>query len=398
MKNKKALNWTPAFAWTGVAILLGVCIAYTPALGNGSTWTLPYSGSANSVSNLIDVTNSGGGYAIAAHSTAANGIGMTGSSTATSGTGVTGSAWASNGTGMIGYGGNTGVFGYTNGSNASSGIWGYAATTTGTAYGCYAASYSPDAYGVYGAGFNDGIGTCGYTDLGFGVFGHAASGTGVVGNGSIGVYGVSNGTGSNLAGYFAGNVTVYGNLQVNGTINKSAVGFKIDHPTDPAHKYLMHSCIESDEMMNLYRGSIMTDSDGKATVTLPDWFQAENRDFNYQLTAVGASAPDLHIGKEIEKNQFEIEGGRPGMKVCWVVTGVRNDAYARAHPLKVEVEKPAQEQGRYIRPEEFGQPQTKNVNYDAGLTQKLKQAEAAVPSAHLPTSVTPQANRGAAPK
>ena len=54
---------------------------------------------------------------------------------------------------------------------------------------------------------------------------------------------------------------ITGNLQVNGTINKSAVGFKIDHPLDPAHKFLVHSCVESNEMMNIYRGNAILESE-----------------------------------------------------------------------------------------------------------------------------------------
>ena len=59
--------------------------------------------------------------------------------------------------------------------------------------------------------------------------------------------------------------------------------FKIDHPLDPTHKYLVHSCVESSEMLNTYSGNITLDSDGKATVQMPDWFEAENGDFRYQL-------------------------------------------------------------------------------------------------------------------
>src|SRR5262249_38122795 len=51
-----------------------------------------------------------------------------------------------------------------------------------------------------------------------------------------------------LAGFFSGNV------QVSGTLSKSAGTFKIDHPLDPANKYLNHSLVESPEMLNVYAG------------------------------------------------------------------------------------------------------------------------------------------------
>jgi hypothetical protein len=86
---------------------------------------------------------------------------------------------------------------------------------------------------------------------------------------------------------------------------------------------------------------------------LPDWFEALNRDSRYQLTPIGTPAPDLYIADEIENNRFRIAGGQPNGKVSWTVTGIRQDAYAKAHPMQVEVDKarkkvarPAQPNGR----------------------------------------------------
>lgn len=42
------------------------------------------------------------------------------------------------------------------------------------------------------------------------------------------------------------------------------------------------------------------------------------------------------------------------VKVSWQVTGVRQDAYAKAHPLVVEQDKPVAERGYYLHPELFG--------------------------------------------
>ncbi len=150
-------------------------------------------------------------------------------------------------------------------------------------------------------------------------------------------------------------------LRVEGNISGVTIDallklFKIDHPLDPANKYLAHSCVESDQIVNLYRGNTTLNGGGAATVILPDWFEALNEDFSYQLTAIGAPAPMLHVAQEIAGNSFTIGGGQPGMKVSWVVTGVRKDAYAAAHPLVVEQEKTGAERGRYLAPEEHGQP------------------------------------------
>ncbi len=84
-----------------------------------------------------------------------------------------------------------------------------------------------------------------------------------------------------------------------GTLSGSDKQFKIDHPLDPANKYLSHASVESSDMKNIYDGVVTLDSNGAATVTLPDWFEALNQDFRYQLTAIGAPGPDLYIATEV---------------------------------------------------------------------------------------------------
>jgi hypothetical protein len=49
------------------------------------------------------------------------------------------------------------------------------------------------------------------------------------------------------------------------------------------------------------------------------------------------------------------------MKVSWQVTGVRHDAYIKAHPMQVETEKPADERAFYLHPEPFGQPEEQGI-------------------------------------
>ena len=183
-------------------------------------------------------------------------------------------------------------------------------------------------------------------------------GTGVVGeaeNGglAIGVWGISS---SGLAGQFSGNVNV------TGTISGAAKNFRIDHPLDPAGKYLYHASVESSEMVNVYSGNLVLDESGAGVVQLPNWFEALNTDFRYQLTAVGGPAAGLYIAREIGNHSFQIAGGTPGLKVSWQVTGVRQDAFARANPLAVEVEKSERERGYYIHPLLYGQPATQSLD------------------------------------
>ncbi|KPA16015.1 hypothetical protein MHK_003775 [Candidatus Magnetomorum sp. HK-1] len=132
-----------------------------------------------------------------------------------------------------------------------------------------------------------------------------------------------------------------------GSISKQAGSFKIDHPLDPENKYLFHSFVESPDMMNIYNGIIATDDNGFAIVQLPDYFEALNKDFRYQLTCIGSFAKAI-ILKKINNNQFTIQTDHPDIEVSWQVTGIRKDPYAEDHRIQVEVEKPDDQKGTYI--------------------------------------------------
>lgn len=157
--------------------------------------------------------------------------------------------------------------------------------------------------------------------------------------------------GVNLAGGLAGDF--YGNVSVSGTLSKGGGSFKIDHPLDPANKYLLHSFVESPDMMNIYNGNIVTDAQGYATIELPEWFEALNRDFRYQLTVVGQFAQAI-VSKKVEQNRFEIRTNLPRVEVSWQVTGIRHDAWAEQNRIPVELEKSKAERGKYLHPQAHG--------------------------------------------
>jgi len=144
-----------------------------------------------------------------------------------------------------------------------------------------------------------------------------------------------------------------GNVDVTGMLSKGGGTFKIDHPLDPENKFLYHSFVESPDMMNVYNGNVVTDDNGLAVVELPEYFEALNKDFRYQLTAIGGLFK-VGVGKEISNNQFTIISEIPNAKVSWQVTGIRNDAFARENRIQVSVPKSEQEQGKYLHPEAFG--------------------------------------------
>jgi hypothetical protein len=129
-------------------------------------------------------------------------------------------------------------------------------------------------------------------------------------------------------------------------------------------------------MKNVYDGVVVLDDQGEAEIELPDWFDALNKDFRYQLTAIGAPGPNLYIAEEISdrdtsysnsssisnKNNdshFRIAGGTSGMKVSWQVTGIRQDPWANVNRIQVEEDKPDKEKGYYIDPDLYEQPPEK---------------------------------------
>ena len=241
-------------------------------------------------------------------------------------------------------------FGVVGGSLSGTGVVGTSTNGTGT----YGSSYSGEAVhgvsveslGVHGLSSGLGSSGDGVRGTATGPNGNGVHGISNNGTGAYGVYGESS---SGYAGYFNGKVTVTGNL------SKGGGSFIIDHPLDPANKYLSHSFVESPDMKNIYDGVAVLDADGRAEIELPDWFQALNRDFRYQLTCIGAFAP-VYVAEEIHDNRFTIAGGAPGQKISWLVTGIRQDVYANAHRIVVEENKPAEEVGHYLHPAERGLP------------------------------------------
>jgi hypothetical protein len=272
--------------------------------------------------------------------------------------GVVGSSQVN--TGVRGHGPFAGVFGI---SENGSGVRGESPSGNAV-YG-----FSTGNIGVLGViGSGGGSNAAGVLGISHGgataVYGHSANGPGVIGfSNGPGVIGSSNGTAPGVygdsrfgyAGYFRGNVHVTGGLSQGGG------GIMIDHPLDPTHKTLTHACVESPDMLNIYNGNIITDAQGNATIMLPAYFQALNREFRYQLTVLEQFAQAI-VSREIQENHFTIKTDKPHVKVSWMVTGVRQDAYANAHRIAVEDDKPAQEQGLYLHPEAYGQPPTKGVH------------------------------------
>ncbi len=187
----------------------------------------------------------------------------------------------------------------------------------------------------------------------YGIYAEAQSSNNL--SNAYGIYAKATG-GNGIAGYFVGNVAVLGSL------SKSSGSFLIDHPQDPANKYLYHSFVESPDMMNIYNGNIVTGTNSEAVVELPGYFNALNKDYRYQLTVIGQPA-QVWVHEEIKNNRFVIKSDKPNVKISWQVTGIRQDAWANEHRIIPEVEKEAKNKGKYLTPEVFKQPKEKAINY-----------------------------------
>jgi hypothetical protein len=236
---------------------------------------------------------------------------------------------------------------------------------------------------------NSGYGVNGDSNSFYGVLGRSQSSTGVLGlsDSDYGVHGSSRdgfgvvGSSGNSAGLYGESIDDYaavlnGKVKITGNLEKAGGSFKIDHPLDPANKYLCHSFVESPDMKNVYDGVVVLDRKGKAEIELPNWFGALNKDFRYQLTAIGAPGPNLYIAEEISdkttnysrsnnnnNSRFKIAGGTSGMKVSWQVTGIRKDPWANANRIQVEEDKPAKERGYYLHPDLYGQQEEKGISH-----------------------------------
>jgi len=308
---------------------------------------LPDSGSVSVSGNAFYVVNSGGGTAIRGDaSSSSGGIGVFG--VGTGNVGIYGNSSSSTGV----YGQSTSAQGVYGTTTNGRGVWGHSHLSSGV-FGDSDLGHAVSGFGQSGCGIlghsvsNNGVmgyvegptsGVYGENDSSNGGYGIAGR---TYGTYSIAVYGDSTGKTGSYAGVFDGNVAVHG------TLSKSAGSFMIDHPLDRENKILRHSFVEAPEMLNIYSGTIKLDDRGEAWVALPKYFSALNKDYRYQLTNVGASA-QTYVAEEVKDNKFKIAGGKPGMKVSWQVSGVRQDAYAEDHRIVVEENKALEDRGKFI--------------------------------------------------
>ncbi len=218
---------------------------------------------------------------------------------------------------------------------------------------------SSGGHGVLGYGYN---GTVGQTNFrpGYGVFGEnydlvgslASLAVGTAGKGYYGILGEDR-----YLGAVGGAYGVFSN----GDLGASGLKlFQIDLPSDPENYYLRHFCVESDEVLNMYRGNVVLDENGEAVVTMPQYFHDVNINFSYVLTPIGAPA-QLYVKEKISGENFSVAGGLPGQEISWVVYAERNDPYLQQYPERKEnvVAKTERDRGTLQMPQLYGADEEK---------------------------------------
>jgi hypothetical protein len=282
-------------------------------------------------------TNSAGGVGVAGISDSGDGV----RAFSTSGNGLSAFTTSGNNTAVFGENTGQGGVGVTGISESGDGV--RAVSTSGNGLSAFTSS---GGVAVFGSNTGTGaavVGTCNP--------GSALTNDAVVGILPAEAFGSAiHGIGGTNAGLFDGHVQINGPLDVTGDLTCPSKHFLIDHPCDPLNKYLAHCSVESEEMVNIYSGNVRSNEIGVAMVVLPDYIEALNQDFRYQLTVIGTFAHAI-VAEEIADNRFVIKTDKSHVKVSWQVTGIRRDAYAKAHPIIVEREKPASEKGRFLYPQ-----------------------------------------------
>jgi hypothetical protein len=125
-------------------------------------------------------------------------------------------------------------------------------------------------------------------------------------------------------------------LNVSGTFTAGTKNFRIVHPLDKS-KTLTHSCIEGPEAAVFYRGEGQTDEEGRATITLPDYFEALTRPEGrtVMLTELFDDDDENEMGKlaasRVKDGKFTVRSEYISMKFYWEVKAVRADV----DPLEV---------------------------------------------------------------
>ncbi|HNG84200.1 MAG TPA: hypothetical protein PLX94_06460 [Bacteroidia bacterium] len=376
-----ALSPIGAYALNGYSATTGIGVSGANAGTGIGVW-----GSSSSGYGTVGFSGGNTAFAGMFQNSNANGTGLLVTGNNLAGTYlVNGSAGSFRGT-------NFGIINFSNISSAAvagSAVWGSNRKTVITSFlggagvtgidsangsGVIGVSFYGGFEGVTGIGSsNSGTGVLGQAGMGpspRAVWGDIATVSGTNAT-SIAVVGSNNSVGANAVGVYGQEVAAPNGparyaILANGDMAATGTKpFVIDHPLDPSGKFLKHFSMESNEVLNYYRGNVILDANGEATIQLPSYFNSiNNTNYNYNLTPIGAPA-QLYVKSEVSGNNFVISGGIAGMKVSWTLTAERNDPYLQQNPDSrlVELVKTGDAAGKYLVPSLYGQPESAGIYY-----------------------------------
>lgn len=376
-----SLLWNDGLGWNLLAMgnegdvltVTGGLPGWIPSSGGGLS--LPYAGSADDggADSLFKVTDSGAGAAVFGQTDNPTGAGVRGEATDNSDYSFGGYFTAASPNGRAVNARNDSTTGqsvagrFGSASPDSLAVYSTASSSSGDAIAIYGESFAVSGTGVRGVALatvpnrqTGGVEGFAYAPDGAGVWGYNGSLTGRATGLFASSQNISNGSAALL---------VFGNSAVLGTKQ-----FMIDHPLDPTNKALHHYCTEGPAPYNVYKGRVRTDAAGYAWVRLPDYYEAINRDPDFQLTVVDSSADFVlaKITQEIKNGQFQVRTSKPGVTVCWEVKATRNDRWVQQNGYVTEEDKLPGERGKYFVPKLYGQPDSNGVfGARADATQRI---------------------------
>jgi hypothetical protein len=122
-----------------------------------------------------------------------------------------------------------------------------------------------------------------------------------------------------------------GNLNITGAMNAAQKNFRIIDPLDPT-KLLWHSSLEGPEVAVFYRGEAVTDEQGTATITLPDYFEALTLPQGRTVLLTTLFEDDdveTEIGRlaagRVKDGAFRVRSEYASQAFYWEVKAVRSD-------------------------------------------------------------------------
>lgn len=118
-----------------------------------------------------------------------------------------------------------------------------------------------------------------------------------------------------------GNTTIYGNVNVNGTITADAYVTDSKRIGGDPEEGATEAASLSQSADTRRCGRAILDEAGEGVVEVAPLQDREFAAYGYQLTCVGGYAP-VYVAERYDGKSFKIAGGVPGLEVSWEIHGI----------------------------------------------------------------------------